>query len=223
MLYSIIGVLAITVLLIENHDILLTRTDAFTTPVWTAYRRFLLSVLTYYVTDALWGVSKACKLGQALFLDTTLFFVAMAASVFCWTRYLATYLEEDNASIFLLGASLVVPVLVVMLAATNLFVPVLFTVDEACVYEPLPSRFVVLGMQIALLIIVSVYAVYYMTNHPEAQMDKYRMLALFGFLMAALLFAQLGFPTCPSTPPPTSWAAPCSMPTLSRTRWRLHG
>ena len=52
-LYSAIGVLAIIVLVIVNHDILLNRGSAFQAPAWKVYRKFLFAVLAYYITDVL--------------------------------------------------------------------------------------------------------------------------------------------------------------------------
>ena len=81
MYYSAIGLLAIIVLLIVNHDILLNRGDAFRAPAWKVYRRFLFAVLVYYITDVLWGILEDRKLAALLFADTTVYFAAMAAAV----------------------------------------------------------------------------------------------------------------------------------------------
>ena len=88
MYYSAIGLLAVMILLIENRDILFKRGGAFATPAWRAYRRFLYTVLVYYITDVLWGVLESRKLAGLLFADTTVYFVAMAAGILCWTQYI---------------------------------------------------------------------------------------------------------------------------------------
>ena len=69
--YSAIGLLAVLILLIMNYDVLLGRGEALETPAWGAYRRFLISVLAYYVTDILWGLLESRKLAGALVADTT--------------------------------------------------------------------------------------------------------------------------------------------------------
>lgn len=56
MYYSIIGILAILVLFIVNRDIIVSRKGPLVKPVWKTYRRFLFTVLVYYVTDVVWGV-----------------------------------------------------------------------------------------------------------------------------------------------------------------------
>ena len=93
MSYSAVGMLAIAVLLIVNHDILLNRSGHFREPAWKVYRRFLFAVLAYFITDVLWGVLESRKLAGLLFADTTVYYVAMAVGVLFWAQYTITYLE----------------------------------------------------------------------------------------------------------------------------------
>ena len=114
MYYSAIGLLAMIVLLIVNHDILLNRGNAFQAPAWKVYRRFLFAVLVYYITDILWGALEAGKLAQLLFADTTVYFIAMATGVLFWAQYTVTYLEDKTpAGRLLLYAGRVIAGLIV--------------------------------------------------------------------------------------------------------------
>lgn len=76
--YSVVGLIATMILLIENVDLLFGHSDAFKSPSWQVYRAFLFAVLAYYVTDVLWGVLESNRLATALFVDTSVYFVAMA-------------------------------------------------------------------------------------------------------------------------------------------------
>lgn len=58
MMYSTIGILSFVVLLITNGDIFRSHTDELTS-TQRRYRSFLYGVLSYYVTDALWGILDA--------------------------------------------------------------------------------------------------------------------------------------------------------------------
>ncbi len=71
MYYSAIGVLAILILFIVNRNILLDRKLSGERPAWKMYRRFLFSVLAYYVTDLVWGVCEHVELSALLFAETT--------------------------------------------------------------------------------------------------------------------------------------------------------
>ena len=57
MTYSIIGILASIILLINNRDILWR--DKTLSETQRSYRRFLMGVLSYYITDLLWGIWKS--------------------------------------------------------------------------------------------------------------------------------------------------------------------
>ena len=200
MYYSAIGLLAVLILLIENQDILLQLNGPLEKPAWKVYRRFLFAVLTYYITDILWGLLESRKLASLLFADTTVYFAAMAVGILFWAQYTVTYLEEENFfGRFLVSAGRILAGVIALLTVVNIFVPVLFTVDSNCVYRALPVRYVVLACQILLLLLISGYAFSSILRHgsADAKRPRYRALALFGLIMAVFLFLQLLFPYLP--------------------------
>ncbi len=69
MTYSIIGILAIILLLIINQDVFWNNDGHNLTKTMRTYRLFLIGVMVYLVTDLLWGI-----LGNAL--DTVCCFVS---------------------------------------------------------------------------------------------------------------------------------------------------
>jgi undecaprenyl pyrophosphate phosphatase UppP len=142
MYYSAIGILAVLILLIENTDILLKRNNSFNQPAWRVYRRFLFSVLVYYITDILWGVIEERKLAALLFADTTVYFIAMAVGVLFWTEFAVAYSGEDKPfGRFIVLAGRVLAVGIALLSVANVFAPLLFTVDADGVYHALPLRY----------------------------------------------------------------------------------
>ena len=95
MYYSTIGILAILILFIVNWDILhVSRT--YEKAAWNVYRRFLFAVLIYYLVDVLWGIIEAQKLAVSLFVDTTIYFVAMAVGISFWAEFTVAYLNEKG-------------------------------------------------------------------------------------------------------------------------------
>ena len=94
MYYSAIGLIAIGVLIIVNQDILRNHKESYERPVWKVYRRFLIAVLAYYITDVLWGILDSNKLSKLLFIDTTVYFVAMSIGILLWAVFTVEYLEE---------------------------------------------------------------------------------------------------------------------------------
>ena len=194
MVYSCIGILAVLVLLIENQDVFLNRNRAFEKPVWVVYRRFLITVLAYYVTDILWGLIESRKKALPLFIDTSFYFVAMAVGVLFWTKFTVTYLEEKSAlGRFLTGFGHGFAALVTGLVIVNIFHPILFTVDDACHYQELPVRTAILIIQIVLLLLIAVYTFVLYLRHKSESRLKYRTLALFGLVMAVFLLIQIWY------------------------------
>ena len=198
MYYSAIGLLALLVLVIENQDIL-KKSSGFELPAWQVYRKFLLTIMAYYVTDVLWGILESLKLRSLLFLDTSLYFIAMGVGVLFWTQYTVTYLEEENRfGRFLVGAGRFVAGLMALAVFANCFAPVLFSIDETCFYEARWARYILLVLQILLLLSISAYTLSgSKRNAKNGKGKKYRTLALFGLIMALFLFVQIFFPYLP--------------------------
>ena len=200
MFYSSIGLIAIAILLIENQDILFHFGDGFDKPAWRVYRRFLIAVLVYYVTDVSWGMLESNRLARMLFLDTSAYFVAMAAGVALWTQYIVTYLDERGmfARLFLY-AGRAIAVLVTFFTVVNLLYPVMFTVDEYGAYHALGFRYIILFIQIALLFLVSAYALSSIIRQQKtsAIQQRYRTLVSFGLIVGVCLIVQLLFPYLP--------------------------
>jgi signal transduction histidine kinase/CheY-like chemotaxis protein len=117
-----------------------------------------------------------------------------------WAEFTVTYLEAKRRSgRVLVFVGRLISGLIALLSIINIFTPVLFTVTPECVYNPLPVRYVMLGCQIILLLSISGYAFISMLRLAggDRKRRRYRILASFGFIMAALLFAQLWFPELP--------------------------
>ena len=200
MYYSVIGLLAILILIIVNWDILYSFRISYDKPAWNVYRRFLFVVMAYYITDMLWGILESQKLSKLLFADTTIYFVVMAVGISFWAEYTVAYLNEKSSfGRFLIIAGRIIAGGVAILAVINIFTPVLFTVSKDCVYEALPSRYVFLACQILMLLLISIHALTSMFRAGASgeQGTRFRILASFGFIMAVCLFVQLWFPYLP--------------------------
>ncbi|MCR5544832.1 MAG: response regulator [Eubacterium sp.] len=200
MYYSAIGLIAILVELVVNQDILLNPKESYNRPVWKVYRRFLIAVLIYHVTDILWGILESRKLDRLLFADTTVYFIAMSISIFFWAQFTVAYLNEKHKfGRFIVLTGHIIAVLITFLVVINIFVPILFEVDYECNYKPLPVRYGVLTCQILMFLLISIFAITssFQLDKVSAKKQRYRIIASFGIIMAVLLFIQLLFPLLP--------------------------
>ena len=197
MTYSIIGILAAIILVITNRDVFLTRKDAIAGTRHT-YCWFLMAVLSYYVTDALWGVFDEYRMTKIQFADTTLYFVAMAAAVLLWTQYVVDYLERGNIFDKILRytgwAFFVFEIIVITL---NIFHPVMFWFDENGVYHAESIRHVTLAIQILMFLLTSAYTLH-VTFRTEGKMRRRNLtIGLFGIAMIVLIAFQIIYPLWP--------------------------
>ncbi len=202
MYYSSIGMLALFILLIENYDIIFMRSDNFEIPAWKEYRKFLLTLLFYYISDISWGILEKQKLAHLLFIDTSIYFLAMATGIFFLAKYIVTYLDAKNKfEKLLLFTGHIFSLLIVILIVINCFVPIFFSVDKDCTYHALSFRYSVLGIQIILLYLVSFYAIWVIItqkkNKNQSKRRRYRTLSLFGIIIATFLCIQMWFPYFP--------------------------
>ena len=198
MTYSIIGILAIIVLIITNRDALWITGGAKATHIQRIYRGFLLAVMSYYITDALWGILDAHRLTTLLFIDTTLYFAAMATAVLLWTQYVIAYLESGTSFDSMLryaGWSFFGFEIIVILL--NLFHPVMFWFDENGDYHAASMRYVTFAVQILMFLLTSFYT-FRLTLRTEGKIRRRNLtIGLFGVAMTALIILQIIYPLWP--------------------------
>ena len=198
MYYSLVGFLALCILIIANHDILLKRIDRSGQHVQRVYFRFLLCIIAYYVTDILWGILDALSLTGILYADTVIYYIAMAAGILFWAQYVLAYLEEKNLfSAILRYAGMAFFAVMVLLLLTNFFTPLVFRFDENGAYHAGPMRHTMLIIQVLMFLLTSIYALRVTRKTRDSVKNRHLTIGLFGLIMAAALSVQLFFPLLP--------------------------
>ncbi len=198
MTYSIIGILAAILLLITNRDLLWGRGNRALTETERGYRRFLLGTLGYLVTDMAWGVLESHGLTTLLYADTAVHFIAMAAAVMLWTRYVISYLGEKNAfGLFLTRAGGLFLCFEAAAVSVNFFFPVLFRFDEGGAYHAGGARYATLAIQILLFVLTSVYTLRITARTDGSVRRRHLTVGLFGIAMALCVAVQVFYPLLP--------------------------
>ena len=198
MMYSVIGILATIILLIINRDVLWRHAGREFTKTQRYYRSFLLCVLSYYITDALWGILDANRLTTLQFADTAVYFVAMAAAVWMWTRYVVKYLESENVFgriLYHAGRSFFF--LEVIAVVVNCFYPIMFWFDESGGYHAGSVRYATLAVQILLFLLTSGYTLNVSSKSKGQTKRRHQTISLFGVAMVILIALQIGYPLLP--------------------------
>ena len=198
MTYSIIGILATIILFIINQDVIWYRDSEVRTPTRRAYRGFLMGVLAYYVTDMLWGILESARLTPVLYADTAIHFVAMAAAVMLWTRYVVFYLGDNGRfGALLLQVGRLFLIFEVAVVAVNFFYPLLFWFDETGAYHAGTARYVTLAIQIAMFLLSSIYTLRVTARTQGTVRHRHLTIGLFGIAMTLLIGVQVAYPLLP--------------------------
>jgi len=191
---ALIGVLASLILVIVNYDILFQHNKNQNIPAVKIYKHFLYAVLAYYITDTLWGVFHELDLFKLLFVNVVLYYIVMAAGILTWTRYVVTYLGEENRFIKLLlwtGRIFFVTIAVASLA--SIFTPLLFWFDETGEYHACPARYAQLIFQIVLFLLTAAYTFIATLRLEGTIKRRHQTICLFGLIIAVSLILQLEF------------------------------
>ena len=198
MYYASIGILASLILLINNYDILKISSKDETIPAHKTYKIFLLSVLCYYISDAIWELPYALKLNTLTFFLTTLYFIVMSASVLMWTQYVIAYLNEKNKfSSFLkiTGWALFIDQIIVLIL--NFFLPLSFWFDDTGFYHTSIARAVFLAIQVFIFYTVTIYMAFIARKTDKVLRRRHKTIGFFSFVMASFIFLQIFFPFTP--------------------------
>lgn len=198
MLYSSAGILALIIHLIINYDVMRKTPESEIIPLRHKYRRYLYSVLAYYITDILWGLLYERHLITLTFIDTALYFYTMSASIFMWTRYVSAYLRRDN----LFGRALKISgwlflAFEIIVTTLNFFIPVLFSFDEAGVYHAEQMRYVTLTLQIIMFVLTAVYTLSVTIVSKGPMRKRHRAIGIISLAMVGFIAAQVRFPFLP--------------------------
>ena len=94
MLYSLVGFSSLLICLIINKDIIFNRSDL--PKSYRYYRAFLFVIMTFFITDAVWGILDEKHLITLLYIDNIMFFVMMNLSVVFWTKFTAKYVNKSK-------------------------------------------------------------------------------------------------------------------------------
>ena len=191
MVYSSFGILAIIHHLIINSDILKNGKDQSAGTARFRYWQFLNSILVFYIADILWGFLEENKLRYLVYADTVIFFAVMALSVLLWVRYVVAFLDKKRirSKAFLIAGWAIFG-LIILLLIINFFYPVIFYFTKDTEYVPEPGRFLLLGLQFLLFLLISVYSLFDSARSTGRDKVHYRAICLSGGVMAVFIAVQ---------------------------------
>lgn len=134
-----------------------------------------------------------------LFVDTKIYFAAMALGILFWTEYVAAYLENENIfqKLFLISGKVF---FFIVLATTivNIFLPIMFYFDAEGNYQTLIARYIILIVQIVLLLLTAIYALIVSIRATDSSKKRRHLtISISGVIMCIFISIQVFEPLLP--------------------------
>lgn len=195
--YSVIGIQAIIIHLILNHHIFV-KVKSRDNYVEKYLRIYLFTVLFYYITDVLWGITSFFSNTKALSIDTVAYYIAMSLSVVFCCLYIISFLNLNNRLskiIKIFGYLFCILELSVLIV--NQFVPIFFYFDSDGTYHAGFFRYLALFIQIFMysgITLISFIVAFKKTGNSK---KRNTAICLFGIVMTLAIICQTLYPLLP--------------------------
>lgn len=198
MYYSSFGLLALVIHFIINLDALKKEGSTINTPTRKRYRLFLYVLALYYVSDIAWGLLYEKQWITATYIDTIVYFVAMALSLLLWTRFVVSFIANKGrfGKFLLIGGWLIFGFQITTLIL-NPFFPLVFVFNEAGEYHAEKLRYASLVLQILLFVITSIYTLIISFKTKGKEHAHNRIIGLSGIIMSVFIMLQALYPLLP--------------------------
>lgn len=196
MYYSVIGMIAIVLHLILNHEFI--KIDKNRDEVERVFKRFVLASLMYFITDVLWGILDSLKVPALLYADTVLYYISMALTIACLCDYVTKYLHLSSGFgkfIRIFGRTFAV--LEVVLLIINHFVHIFFWIYPDGTYQAYIYRYIALYMQVFLCLLLAVQTGIVMIKAVDEMKKRCFTIFFFCSSMAVAIVLQIMYPLLP--------------------------
>ena len=197
-LYSVIGFIAIAVHLIINFGVMFAPENSGGRTAGRMYRWLMLAIFAYYITDALWGILAGLNWIPLLFVDTTVYYVAMCSAIVCYYRYFVEYLEmRDWRGKLFTGFGTAFFILEIIFLVINFFHPCFFWFDENDAYVAGAIRYVALWVQVAMFGFSSIVTLLDALKTEGRYRKRHLAIFYFSLIMLVAVIFQEKYPLLP--------------------------
>lgn len=198
-IYAVIPAIAIIIHVIINYSFLKSNRKFLKRESFKNYRRFLVSVLCYYLVDALWGIVAGLNNISLLFWETSLYNIVMAATIYFESRYVVGYLNINDWFGKLLNRAATVFFFVqTTVIIINCFTPIYFYFDEQGMYQVCPYRNVLVACHFLIFTMIA-YKTYMVTINSEGRLNRRnRAVCYFAITMFLCSLLQFFYPLVPA-------------------------
>lgn len=197
MYYSVIGIIAIILHLIMNHDFIVV--DKKHNDISRTFRNFVLASLLYFISDALWGIFDLMKMTPLLYLDTIIYYISMALTIAYLCHYVTLYLHLDSGlGKFIRVFGQAFATLEVVLLIVNHFNHIFFWIHPDGTYEAFAYRYIALYMQVLLCLLLTIQTGIVMVKASVDAKQRCFTILLFCVAMGVAVALQILNPMLPT-------------------------
>ena len=196
MYYSVIGMIAIVLHIIMNHEYI--KIDRNRDDANRAFRSFVFASLLYFVTDTLWGILNSLKVPTLLYIDTFVYYISMALTIAYLCNYVTEYLHlRSGFGKFIRIFGQTFAILEIVLLIINHFVHIFFWIHPDGTYQAYIYRYIALYMQVFLCLLLSIQTGIVMIKASDEMKKRYFTIFFFCTAMGAAIVLQIQYPLLP--------------------------
>ncbi|MCQ2543703.1 MAG: diguanylate cyclase [Lachnospiraceae bacterium] len=196
MYYSVIGMIAIVLHLIMNHEFI--KINKNRNEVDRAFKKFALATLMYFTTDALWGIFSSLSLAKLLYADTFFYYIAMALTIAYLCEYVTHYLHlKKGFGKFIRVFGQTFAILVALLLVVNHFVHIFFWINPDGSYQAYIYRYIALYMQVFLCLLLAIQSGIVMIKAAGEMRKRFFTIFFFCTSMTVAIVLQIQYPLLP--------------------------
>lgn len=193
--YSVIGLIALIIYFILFRNFFGRKDERGETREFKCY---LMASFFYYITDTAWGLINSLGNASLLYIDTVIYYVAMALSVVFCCRYVIDFLKLDNLFGKIVNFFGVAFFFLEMISlCVNHFYPIFFWFDKDGSYHAEIYRYLALIVQIVMFAIISMMSLYAISKTEGERRERNKSIFLFGMMMTLALVVQTLYPLLP--------------------------
>ena len=196
MYYSVIGMIAIVLHLIMNHEYI--KVDRNRDEINSAFKKYVLATLMYFVTDVMWGILDSLKVPTLLYIDTFIYYISMALTIAYLCNYVTNYLHLNSGfGKFIRIFGQVFAILEIVLLVVNHFVHIFFWIYPDGTYQAYVYRYIALYMQVFLCLLLAIQSGVVMLRAVDEMRKRYFTIFFFCSAMGAAIVLQIMYPLLP--------------------------
>lgn len=197
MYYALVGFLAIILHFVVNRDVIFNRGEEIAS-VTKDYRRYLATVLVFYIVDMMWGILNQSAWPGMLYIDTIAYYVMVPVTLVFWCKYISSYLNlKSYYSKILIYCGITFALAAIIVLVINYFTPIIFAIDDSGSFLSGGFRLVAMVTQFLIFSFVSVQN-YHLARISEGRVRRRNLtIGFYGSAMVLTVFLQYFFPLLP--------------------------